>query len=94
MGFWALSDQFFVPAKVMVQRNLKLCRLYPSNGSYPSEFLQIFSYYNSGVYDLLKLRYSSILSSYNSKNIIVKNLLKFLRIATRIRIKSIEFQIF
>ena len=40
-------------------KNLKLCRLYSYNGSYPSEFLQIFSYYNFGVYNLLTLRCSS-----------------------------------
>ena len=31
--------------------NMKLCRLYPYNSSYPSEFLQIFSYYNFGDYN-------------------------------------------
>ena len=30
-------------------KNQKLCRLYRYNSSYPSEFLQIFIYYNFGV---------------------------------------------
>ena len=39
-------------------------------------------------------QYSSILSSCNSKIIIPKKLEKFLSIASAIRIKSTEFQIF
>ena len=67
---------------------------YPRNTSYSSEFLKIFNYYNSGVYNLLTLRYSSNLSSYNSKIIIDTNLKKFLRIASIIGKMSTEFQIF
>ena len=74
MGFSELNDQFFYSGQRNDSKNLKLCRIYPHNSSYPSEFLQIFSYYNFGVYNLLTLRYSSILYSYNSKIIIAKNL--------------------
>ena len=52
MGFLVLNNQFFIPAKVMVQ-NLKLSRLYPYNNSNPLEILHIFSYYNFGVYNLI-----------------------------------------
>ena len=51
-------------------------------------YIQISSYYNFWVYNLLTPRYNSILSSSNSKIIIAKNLEKFRRIATIIWIKS------
>ena len=39
----------FYSGQSIVLKNLKLCRLYPHNTSYPSEFLQIFIKYNFGV---------------------------------------------
>ena len=74
MGFLALNYKIFNSGQSNCLKNLKLCRLYPYNSYYPSEFLQIFSYYNFGIYYLLTLRYNSILSSCNSKIIIAKNL--------------------
>ena len=52
MEFLALNDQIFYSGQSNGSKNLKLYRLYPYNTSYPLEFLQIFSYYNFGVYNL------------------------------------------
>ena len=74
MGFWVWNYQIFNSGQSKCPKNLKLCRLYPYNSYYPSEFLQIFIYYNFGIDNLPTLRYNSILSSWNSKIIIAKNL--------------------
>ena len=74
IGFLALNYEIFYSGQSNCLQNLKLCRLYSYNSNYPSEFLQIFIYYNFEIYNLLTLRYNSILSSCNSKIIIAKNL--------------------
>ena len=94
MGLFTMNDQCFIPVKVMVQKIGNSVDFIFIIVAIPQNFLQIFSYYNFRVYNLLILRYSSILSSCNSKIIIVKNLQKFWGIAAIIRIKSTEFQIF
>ena len=48
--------------RIWTFENLKLCKLYSYNNSYPSEFFQIFSKYNFGIYNLLTLSNSSILT--------------------------------
>ena len=73
-GVFGTEISIFYSGQSNCSKNLKLSRIYSYNSSYPSKFLQIFSYYNFGVYNLLTLRYSSILSSCNSKIIIAKNL--------------------
>ena len=54
MGFLALNDQFFIPVKEMVQK-IWNSRLFPYNSNYPLGFLQIFSYYNFGVNNIVTL---------------------------------------
>ena len=49
MEFLALNDQIFIPAKVMIQKIWNSVDIITSYSNYPSEFLQIFSYYNFGV---------------------------------------------
>ena len=56
MGFLALNYQIFNSGQSKCPKNLKLGRLYPYNSYYPLEFLQIFIYYNFGIYNLLTLR--------------------------------------
>ena len=85
MEFLALNDQFFIPAKVMFQfRNsvdfILIILAIPQNFY---RYLAIIILQSSNL-----LRYSSILSRCNSKIIIAKNLQKFLRIASIMRIKS------
>ena len=45
MEFFGIERSIFYSSQSNGSKNLKLCRLYPYNSSYRSEFLQIFNYY-------------------------------------------------
>ena len=48
-GVLGIERSIFYSGQSNCLKNMKLCRHYPYTIYYPSEFLQIFSYYNFGV---------------------------------------------